>query len=91
MTGKSVPAITFRRRSKEGLEHSRVLVLCMSAQAFGSNWAQLESYTLEKKNKGFNELREMLQLRLLGEVSRFSDEELKAVVSLLAAPAWCGS
>jgi len=34
----------------------------------------------------FNELREMLQLRLLGEGSRFSDEELKAVVSLLAGP-----
>jgi hypothetical protein len=25
----------------EGLEHSRVLVLCMSANAFGSDWAQL--------------------------------------------------
>ena len=24
-----------------GLEHSRVLVLCMSAHAFGSDWAQL--------------------------------------------------
>ena len=34
----------------------------------------------------FNELRETLQLRLLGEVSRFTDEELKAVVSLLAGP-----
>ena len=25
-----------------GLEHSRVLVLCMSAHAFGSDWAHLE-------------------------------------------------
>jgi hypothetical protein len=25
---------------EEGLEHSRVLVLCMSANAFGSDWAQ---------------------------------------------------
>jgi hypothetical protein len=24
---------------EEGLEHSRVLVLCMSANAFGSDWA----------------------------------------------------
>src|SRR5262249_4656120 len=32
----------------------------------------------------FNELRETLQLRLSGEVARFTDEELKAVVSLLA-------
>lgn len=34
----------------------------------------------------FNELRETLQLRLSGEMTRFSDEELKAVVSLLAGP-----
>ncbi|MBI5386657.1 MAG: toll/interleukin-1 receptor domain-containing protein [Verrucomicrobia bacterium] len=26
---------------EEGLEHSRVLVLCMSAHALGSDWAQL--------------------------------------------------
>jgi hypothetical protein len=34
--GDSVPA-----KIEEGLEHSRVLVLCMSANAFGSDWAQL--------------------------------------------------
>lgn len=34
----------------------------------------------------FNELRETLQLRLSGHVARFNDEELKAVVSLLAGP-----
>jgi small GTP-binding protein len=34
----------------------------------------------------FNELRETLQLRLSGEMTRFTDEELKAVVSLLAGP-----
>jgi len=34
----------------------------------------------------FNELRESLQLRLAGEVERFSDEELKAVIGLLAGP-----
>ena len=28
---------------EEGLERSRVLGLCMSAHAFGSDWAQLES------------------------------------------------
>ena len=28
---------------EEGLERSRVLVLCMSTNAFGSDWAQLES------------------------------------------------
>src|SRR6187397_2399455 len=34
--GDSIPA-----KTEEGLEHSRVLVLCMSANAFGSDWAQL--------------------------------------------------
>jgi small GTP-binding protein len=34
----------------------------------------------------FNELREALQLRLSSEVAHFTDEELKAVVSLLAGP-----
>lgn len=30
---------------EEGLEHSRVLVLFMSANAFGSDWAQMEAGT----------------------------------------------
>jgi hypothetical protein len=34
--GDSIPA-----KIEEGLEHSRMLVLCMSAQAFGSDRAQL--------------------------------------------------
>jgi small GTP-binding protein len=34
----------------------------------------------------FNELREALQLRLSGEIARFTDDELRAVVSLLAGP-----
>ena len=36
--GDNIPA-----RIEEGLEHSHVLVLCMSANAFGSGWAQLEA------------------------------------------------
>ncbi len=32
----------------------------------------------------FNKLREALQLRLSGELTRFTDDELKAVVSLLS-------
>ena len=32
----SIPA-----KIEEGLEHSRVLVLCTSANVFGSDWAQL--------------------------------------------------
>ena len=38
--GDSIPS-----KIEEGLERSRVLVLCMSANAFGSDWAQLESGT----------------------------------------------
>lgn len=38
--GDSIPA-----KIEEGLERSRVLVLCMSANAFGWDWAQLESGT----------------------------------------------
>ncbi len=38
--GDSIPA-----KIEHGLEHSRVLVLCMSAHAFGSDWAQLEART----------------------------------------------
>jgi hypothetical protein len=35
----------------------------------------------------FNELRETLQMRLCGEFKRFADEELRAVLTLLAWPA----
>jgi len=38
--GDSIPA-----KIEEGLEHSRVLVLCMSGDAFGSDWTQLEAGT----------------------------------------------
>jgi hypothetical protein len=39
------PGDHLMKKIEEGLEQSRVLVLCMSANAFGSDWAQLESYT----------------------------------------------
>ena len=35
---------------EEGLEHSRVLVLCMSANAFGSDWAELEAGTFRLRD-----------------------------------------
>jgi len=35
--GHNIPA-----KVEEGLEHSRALVLCVSAQAFGADWAQFE-------------------------------------------------
>ena len=56
--GDSIPA-----KIEEGLEHSRVLVLCMSAQAFGSDWAQLESYTYRFRDP-LNKERRFIPLRL---------------------------
>ena len=55
--GDSIPA-----KIEEGLEHSRVLVLCMSKNAFGSDWAGLESQTFryrdpQNKNRRFIPLR----------------------------------
>ncbi len=56
--GDSIPA-----KIDEGLERSRVLVLCMSAHAFGSDWAQLESGTFRFRDP-LNKERRFLPLRL---------------------------
>ena len=56
--GDSIPA-----KIEEGLERSRVLVLCMSANAFGSDWAQLESGTFRFRDP-LNSERRLIPLRL---------------------------
>ncbi|MGA2178936.1 MAG: TIR domain-containing protein [Verrucomicrobiota bacterium] len=56
--GDSIPA-----KIEEGLEYSRVLVLCMSANAFGSDWAQLESHTFRFRDP-LNKDRRFVPLRL---------------------------
>src|SRR5271166_6487086 len=56
--GDSIPA-----KIEEGLEHSRVLVLCMSAQAFGSDWTQLEAGTFRFRDP-LNKERRFIPLRL---------------------------
>jgi hypothetical protein len=56
--GDSIPA-----KIEEGLERSRVLVLCMSANAFGSDWAQLESSTFRFRDP-LNKERRFVPLRL---------------------------
>src|SRR6267378_4421368 len=56
--GDSIPA-----KIEEGLEHSRVLVLCMSANAFGSDWAQLEAGTFRFRDP-LNKARRFVPLRL---------------------------
>ena len=56
--GDSIPA-----KIEAGLEHSRVLVLCMSANAFGSDWAQLEAGTFRFRDP-LNRERRFIPLRL---------------------------
>ena len=56
--GDSIPA-----RIEEGLERSRVLVLCMSANAFGSDWAQLEAGTFRFRDP-LNRERRFIPVRL---------------------------
>src|SRR5258707_10045905 len=56
--GDSIPA-----KIEEGLEHSRVLVLFMSASAFGSEWAQLEAGTFRFRDP-LNKGRRLIPLRL---------------------------
>src|SRR5215210_2449207 len=57
-SGESISA-----KTEEGLEHSRVLVLCMSAHAFGSDWPTLESQTLRFRNQ-LNKEHRFIPLRL---------------------------
>jgi WD40 repeat protein len=56
--GDSIPA-----KIEEGLERSRIMVLCMSANAFGSDWAQLESGTFRFRDP-LNKERRFIPLRL---------------------------
>ncbi len=56
--GDNIPA-----KIEAGLENSRVLVLYMSANAFGSEWAQLESGTFRFRDP-LNQQRRFIPLRL---------------------------
>jgi TIR domain len=56
--GDNIPA-----KIEEGLECSRVLVLCMSAHAFGSDWTQLGSGTFRFRDP-LNKERRFLPLLL---------------------------
>ncbi len=56
--GDSIPA-----KIEEGLDLSRVLALCMSAHAFGSDWAQLEAGTFRFRDP-LNKERRFIPLRL---------------------------
>jgi small GTP-binding protein len=56
--GDSIPS-----KIEEGLERSRVLVLCMSANAFSSEWAQLEAGTFRFRDP-LNKERRFIPVRL---------------------------
>jgi small GTP-binding protein len=69
--GDNIPS-----KIEEGLERSRVLVLCMSAHAFGSDWAQLESGTFRFRDP-LNKERRLIPLRfdetpIRGSLAQFS-------------------
>jgi translation initiation factor 2B subunit (eIF-2B alpha/beta/delta family) len=57
------PGDNIQAKIDEGLEHSRVLVLCMSENAFGSDWAKLETGTFRFRDPMNKELR-FVPLRL---------------------------
>jgi small GTP-binding protein len=57
------PGDSILAKIEEGLEHSRVLVLCMSTNAFGSDWAQLEAGTFRFRDP-LNKDRRFIPLRL---------------------------
>jgi hypothetical protein len=56
--GDSIPA-----KIEEGLEASRALILCMSANTFGSDWAQLEGGTFRFRDP-LNRERRFIPVRL---------------------------
>ena len=58
-----------KKKIEQGLEHSRVLVFCASANAFGSDWAQLESGTFRFRDP-LNQERRFLPLRLDDALNR---------------------
>src|SRR5215471_14596535 len=64
--GDSIPA-----KIEEGLEASRVLVLCLSENAFGSDWAALESQTFRFRDP-LNKQRRFVPVRLDGAEAKGS-------------------
>src|SRR5262245_16290156 len=57
------PGDSIAAKIEDGLERSRILVFCMSASAFGSDWARLESQTFRFRDP-LNRDRRFIPLRL---------------------------
>ena len=71
------------KRVEDGLESSRTLVLCMSENAFASEWTQLESHTFRFRDP-VNKERRFIPLRL-------DDTEAKGSLAQTAHVDWRGS
>ena len=74
--GDSIPA-----KIEERLEYSRVLVLCMSAHAFGSDWTQLEAGTFRFPDP-LNRERRFIPLR-------FDHAPIKGSLAQFVYINWC--
>jgi len=74
--GDSIPV-----KIEEALEHSRALVLCMSANAFGSDWSQLEAGTFRFRDP-LNRERRFIPLRL-------DDAPIKGSLAQFLYINWC--
>jgi len=68
---------------EEGLGRSRALVLCLSANAFGPDWAQLESQTRRFRDP-LNQDRRFIPLRL-------DDAPVKESLAQFLAIEWQGA
>jgi HEAT repeat protein len=69
------PGDSIFAKIEEGLEHSRILILCMSSNAFGSDWAQLETGTFRFRDP-LNKERRFIPLlldnsKIIGSISQF--------------------
>ncbi|MEP7343116.1 MAG: toll/interleukin-1 receptor domain-containing protein [Acidobacteriota bacterium] len=74
------PGDHVQAKIEEGLEQSRVLVLRQSANAFGSDWMRLESYTFRFRNP-LNRERRFIPLRLDAAEIKGSLTNYSAVVA----------
>jgi TIR domain/WD domain, G-beta repeat len=74
--GDSIPA-----KIEEGLEQSAVLILCMSANSLGSDWATVESQTFRFRDP-LNRKRRFIPVRL-------DETELRGSLRQFAYVDWC--
>lgn len=87
------PGDSIAARIEEALERSRAFVLCMSANAFGSDWVRLESGTFRCRDP-LNKDRRFIPLRLddahiKGSLAQFLFGATARPFSTTAFPPYC--